>query len=183
MRIWNGSSACSSEIFSTAGSARPEMAAAIDLITVSTPDAFRFRARLMSFPRYIKTVKRPIPAVVLVIVATVLAACRPPLHVGTLQLGSKLNGDNTIATHTTRFKPDDRIFAAVLTEATGSSAITARWSYNGMMVSEESRSVSYKGAGATAFEFKSGSAFPVGDYKVDILVDGAPAASRDFRVE
>jgi len=112
-----------------------------------------------------------------------LAGCRPPLHMGTLQLGSRLNGDNTIATHTTRFKPDDRIFAAVLTDQTGSSTITARWSYNDQMVSEEARKVSYKGAAATAFEFKSASGFPVGDYKVDILIDGQPAVSRDFRVE
>jgi hypothetical protein len=137
----------------------------------------------MSIPSYIKNVRRPITALVLVMLATVLAACRPPLHVGTLQLGSKLNGDNTVATHTTRFKPDDHVYAAVLTEATGSSTITARWTYNGMMVSEETRKVAYKGAGATAFEFKTASGFPVGDYKVDILVDGQPAASREFRVE
>ena len=137
----------------------------------------------MSIPSYIKNVRRPTTVLVFVMLAMVLGACRPPLHVGTLQLGSKLNGDNTVATHTTRFKPDDHVYAAVLTEATGSSTITARWTYNGMMVSEESRTVAYKGAGATAFEFKSASGFPVGDYKVDILVDGQPAASRDFRVE
>ena len=121
---------------------------------------------------------------ILVVFLTVgAAACRPPLHVGTLQLGSKLNGDNTIATHTTRFKPDDHIYAAVLTDATGASAITARWTYNGRTVLEEERKVSYKGAGATAFEFKSASGFPVGDYRVEVLVDGQSAASRDFRVE
>lgn len=102
---------------------------------------------------------------------------------GTLQLGSKLNGDNTVATHTTRFKPDDHIYAAVLTEATGSSTIAVRWFYNAQMVSDEEKKVSYKGAGATAFEFKSASGFPVGDYKVEILIDGQPASSRDFRVE
>jgi hypothetical protein len=43
--------------------------------------------------------------------------------------------------------------------------------------------VSDRGAGATAFEFKSASGFPVGGYKVEILVDGEPVVSRDFRVE
>jgi hypothetical protein len=43
--------------------------------------------------------------------------------------------------------------------------------------------VSYKGQAATAFEFKNAGEFPVGDYKVDILVDGQPVASRDFKVE
>ena len=122
-------------------------------------------------------------AVSIAILSLFLAACRPPLHVGTLQLGSKLNGDNTIGTHTTRFKPGDKIYAAVLTDQTGSSTITARWTFSGQMVSEDERKVSYKGAGATAFEFKSASAFPVGDYKVEILVDGQSVASREFRVE
>ena len=72
---------------------------------------------------------------------------------------------------------------AVLTDATGSSTIAARWTYNGQMVSEEERRVTYKGAGATAFEFKSASGFPVGAYKVEILVDGQSVESRDFRVE
>ena len=120
---------------------------------------------------------------VLVVLVLTIAGCSQPLHVSTLQVGSKLNGDNTVGTHTTRFKPDDKIYAAVLTDATGSSTIAARWTYNGQMVSEEERKVTYKGAGATAFEFKSASAFPVGDYKVDILVDGQPVASREFRVE
>jgi hypothetical protein len=121
-------------------------------------------------------------AAVLVVLVTI-AACSQPLHMSTLQLGSKLNGDNTVGTHTTRFKPDDKIYAAVLTDATGSSTIAARWTYNGQMVSEEERKVRYKGAGATAFEFKSASAFPVGEYKVEILVDGQSVATRDFRVE
>ena len=122
-------------------------------------------------------------AALVVLLVVALGACRPPLKVGTLQLGSKLNGDNTIATHTTRFKPDDHIYTAVLTENTGSSAIHVQWFYNGQKVSEEERMVSYKGAGATAFEFKSATGFPVGDYRVEILVDGNAAASRDFRVE
>jgi hypothetical protein len=133
-------------------------------------------------PSYIKNVRPPITAVVLILAIT-LGACSKPLHVATLQLGNRLNGDSTVATHTTRFKPDDRIYAAVLTDDTGSSRIGARWTYNGQMVSEEERRVSYRGAGATAFEFKSASGFPVGDYKVEIIVDGQPVVSRDFRVE
>jgi hypothetical protein len=117
------------------------------------------------------------------ILAITLGACSKPLHVATLQLGNRLNGDSTVASHTTRFKPDDRIYAAVLTDDTGSSRISARWTYNGQMVNEEERTVSYRGAGATAFEFKSASGFPVGAYKVEILVDGQSVASREFRVE
>jgi hypothetical protein len=75
------------------------------------------------------------------------------------------------------------IYAAALTDQTGSSTLTARWTYNGQVVSEIPKTVSYKGQAATAFEFKNAGEFPVGDYKVDILVDGQPVASRDFKVE
>ena len=116
-----------------------------------------------------------------VIMATV--ACNSPLHFAALQLGTSLNADHTIATHTTRFKPDDTIYASVLTDRTGSSTIVARWSYSGRMVSEMERKVSYKGDGATEFRFQSAEGFPSGDYKVDILIDGQAVASRDFRIE
>ena len=140
------------------------------------------RARGTVLPSYIKNVRRQIAAATVICIIW-LGGCSKPLHMATLQLGSGLNGDNTIATHTTRFKPDDRIYVAVHTDDTGSSTIAARWTYNGQMVSEEERRVSYRGAGATAFEFKSASGFPLGDYKVEILVDGQSVATRDFRVE
>ena len=159
------------------------MAWASERITFSTTAGVGLRARGTLLPSYIKNVRRQIAALTIIFLIVALGGCSKALHVATLQLGSRLNGDNTVATHTTRFKPDDRIYAAVLTDATGSSTIAARWTYNGQMVSEEERRVTYKGAGATAFEFKSGSGFPVGAYKVEILVDGQSVESRDFRVE
>jgi hypothetical protein len=153
------------------------MASASERITFSTTAGVGLRARGTLLPSYIKNVRRQIAALTIIFLIVALGGCSKGLHVATLQLGSRLNGDNTVATHTTRFKPDDRIYAAVLTDATGSSTIAARWTYNGQMVSED------KGAGATAFEFKSASGFPVGGYKVEILVDGQSVESRDFRVE
>jgi hypothetical protein len=117
------------------------------------------------------------------VLVVLVAGCRPALHVTTLQLGRTLNADNTVANLTTRFKPGDAIYAAALTDQTGSSTITARWTYNGHVVSETPKNVSYKGQGATAFEFRNAGEFPAGDYKVELLVDGQPVASRDFKVE
>src|SRR2546423_15638795 len=99
-----------------------------------------------------------------VVVAGCVAGCRPALRVSTLQLGRTLNADNTIANQTTRFKPGDAIYAAALTSQTGSSTISARWSYNGHVVSETQKKVSYKGQAATAFEFRNAGDFPGGDY-------------------
>ena len=117
-----------------------------------------------------------------VVLAVFIAGCRPALHVTTLQLGRTLNTDNTLTNLTTRFKPGDAIYAAALTDRTGSSTLTARWTYNGHVISEIPKAVSYKGQSATAFEFKNAGDFPIGDYKVEILVDGQLVASRDFKV-
>ena len=118
-----------------------------------------------------------------VVLAMLVAGCRPPLHVATLQLGRTLNADSTVANLTTRFKPGDAIYAAALTDRTGSSTLTARWTYNGHVISEMPKTVSYKGQGATAFEFKNAGDFPIGDYKVEMLVDGQLVASHDFKVQ
>jgi hypothetical protein len=127
-------------------------------------------------------VRAGIVAAVTVIVIGVVG-CRPALHVSTLQVGRALNVDRTIAVHTTRFKPDNTIYASVLTDRTGSSTILARWSYAGHVVTETQKKVSYKGGAATEFHFASAGGFPEGDYKVEIFVDGQPVASRDFRVD
>jgi hypothetical protein len=129
-------------------------------------------------------VKSPAALVLAVtLIAAGAAGCREPLHLATLQLGRTINGDHTVGIHTTRFKPDENIYAAVLTDNTGSSTIVARWSYAGKVVSEMQKKVSYKGPGATEFHFESADGFYDGDYKVEILIDGQPVASRDFRVE
>ena len=122
-------------------------------------------------------------AVVALLIAAGAAGCREPLHFSTLQVGRSVNGDHTVAIHTTRFKPTDTIYASVLTDRTGASTIVARWSYGGKVITETQKKVSYKGPGATEFQFESADGFFEGDYKVEILVDGQSVASRDFRVQ
>ena len=106
-----------------------------------------------------------------------------PLRVTTFQLGRSLNPDKTVATHTTRFKPDDTIYVSVLTEGSGSGTIGARWSYASRVVSEPSQQVSYKGAAATEFHIQNSGGFPPGNYAVEIVLNGESVGRRDFRVE
>ena len=116
--------------------------------------------------------------------AALLASCsKPPLHVRTIQIGKSLNSDHSVGTITSAFKPTDTIYVAVLTDATGRSAITARWTYAGRMVSDETKNVSYTGEAATEFHIQNSGGFPEGDYKVTLLVDGQPVGEREFRVE
>jgi len=122
-------------------------------------------------------------AATLAAILIISAGCRQPLHVSTLQVGRSLNADRTVAVHTTRFKPDDTVYASVLTDRTGASTIVARWSYAGRLVSQTEKRVSYKGQAATEFHFESAGGFPIGDYRVEVIVDGQTVASRDFRVQ
>ena len=115
-------------------------------------------------------------------VITLSGCSRQPLHVSTIQVGRSLNSDKSVGAHTTQFKPTDTIYAAVLTDATGAGQITARWTYGGRPVSEETKSVSYKGEAATEFHMANSGGFPAGDYRVEILLDGQKVGERDFKV-
>ena len=127
---------------------------------------------------------RPVAALVLgALVAT--AACGPsgPLEVTAIQLGRRLNSDNSIAEHTTRFGPADTIYVSVLTAGPGTGTIGVRWLYEGQLVSEPSGTVSYNGQAATEFHIQNSGGFPPGSYRVEALLDGEPIGERNFRVE
>ena len=128
---------------------------------------------------------RAIAAAILAVVLCLAGACQSnePLRVNTIQLGRGLNPDNTVSGHTTRFKPTDTIYVSVLTDNAGSGTVSARWTYAGRVVSEPSKEVSYRGAAATEFHIQNSGGFPAGDYRVEIVLDGKPIASREFRVE
>jgi hypothetical protein len=115
----------------------------------------------------------------------VAAGCRPsgPLRVTTIQTGKSLNSDKSVGNHTTRFHPDDTMFASVLTDGPGSGTIGVRWRYAGRLVSEETREVSYRDHAATEFHIQNSSGFPAGEYSVEILVDGQSFATRSLKVE
>jgi hypothetical protein len=120
-----------------------------------------------------------------VLSALVMTACRPssPLRVTTIQTGKSLNSDKSVGNHTTRFRPDDTMFASVLTDGPGSGTIGARWRFAGRLVSEETKTVSYRDHAATEFHIQNSSGFPPGEYSVEILVDGQSFATRTLRVE
>src|SRR5262245_37039245 len=66
-----------------------------------------------AFPRRLR-------GAVMVLAAMVAFGCgSEPLQLNTIQLGRGLNPDNTVAGSTTRFKPTDTIYAAVLTSNPG----------------------------------------------------------------
>jgi hypothetical protein len=51
------------------------------------------------------------------------------------------------------------------------------------VVKEQSESIAPTGTAATEFHISKPKPWPVGKYKVEIAVDGAPAGSKDFEVK
>lgn len=119
----------------------------------------------------------------------ILIACVPgcgareDLRVSSIQLGRSVNADRTVAGHTTRFAPGDTVYVSVLTMGAGSGTLSVRWVYAGRVVGEPTKQVSYRDFAATDFELQSAGDFPVGDYSVEVFLDGQSAGTREFRVE
>ncbi|MEP7116633.1 MAG: hypothetical protein ABI880_03580 [Acidobacteriota bacterium] len=113
---------------------------------------------------------------------TVLAGCSQPITAGTIQLGRSLNTDNSVANLTSTFKPSETVYVAVLNPDRGDGTIGVKWYFGTQMLSEREKKVSFQGAGATSFNLQSAAGFPVGDYSVEIFVDGASVGKRNFNV-
>ena len=89
---------------------------------------------------------------IVVLAAVLTSGCfDQPLRVDTIQVGRSLNVDQSIATLSTSFKPNDTVYVSILTTARGSGAIRARWFYGTQQLSEREKRVKFQGAGATAF--------------------------------
>ena len=117
--------------------------------------------------------------------ALLVVGCGPsgPLKVKSIQTGRSLNSDNSVGVLTQRFRPDQTMYVAVLTDGPGKGTLTAKWTYAGRSVSEDTKEVSYRDSAATEFHITNSSGFPPGDYSVEILLDGKSIETRNLRVE
>ena len=127
-----------------------------------------------------------LPTRAIAVAVLVLASgCRSndPFRVAAIQLGSSLNADKTVARHTTSFTPDQTIHVAVITAGIGSGTISAKWWLANRLVSERETKVSSRDETVAEFSLKSTGPFPIGDYRVEIFLDGQLVETRPFRVE
>lgn len=111
------------------------------------------------------------------------------VSVSSVEIGSSVDANNKIRATGTTFAPQDKIYASVETVGSGHATLAAKWMYSGTQaaheqnVHEDSKVLDAMGAQTTAFMISKPDGFPVGNYKVDISLDGQPVASKDFSVK
>jgi len=112
------------------------------------------------------------------------APAAQPVRVMAVTLGRAVGADKRVATAVDTFAPTDTIYASVDTQgAAPSASLSARWTYqDGQVVHEETQTIAPSGPAATEFHISKPDGWPKGEYKVEILLDGASARTASFRV-
>jgi hypothetical protein len=100
-----------------------------------------------------------------------------------IELGSSVGADKRVLATRTSFGVKDSIIASVYTENTAPGAmLTAKWTFQtGQTVDSTSQTIAAS-PGVTEFHIVKKSAWPVGKYTVQFLLDGSPAGSQEFDV-
>ena len=108
-----------------------------------------------------------------------------PFRVGTVDVGNAIGADKRVTTPSTTLAPTDTIYASVATTgAAPSVTLVARWTYgDGQIVTEQNQLIAPTGPANSEFHISKPDGWPVGSYKVEILADGAPVASKTFEVK
>lgn len=120
-------------------------------------------------------------------------AVAPPapvaLAVSSIDLGKTIDASQKIAVMSTTFGMRDTIYASVSTVGAGTNAtVGAKWSFvsaagKEILINETSQTISPAGPVATEFHISKASAWPKGNYKVEITFNGTAAGVKEFTIQ
>lgn len=106
------------------------------------------------------------------------------LKVDGIETGKGLNADKTIKEDEHDFKVRDTIYVSVKTQGAGSAKLTAKFTYqDGQTVEESSQDIAPTGEAHHEFHIQKATAWPKGDYKVDVMLNGVSAGTKDFTIK
>ncbi|MGE5386990.1 MAG: hypothetical protein ACM3SV_13995 [Betaproteobacteria bacterium] len=102
-------------------------------------------------------------------------------------LGTNLGGDKKVTSPTTTFAPNDTIYAVVETDGVGKATVKAVFTFvqseKSAPVSDTTQTIDATGPAFTEFHVAKPGGWPVGDYKVDVFINGAPVGTQTFTVK
>ena len=109
-----------------------------------------------------------------------------PVRVSDIQVGKGVGSDKKVGNQTTTFGVRDTMYVAVITDGAARDAkLTTKWTFNDRQVVDESSQTISPSGGETATEFHvvKKSAWPKGKYKVEVMLNGVSAGTKDLEVK
>jgi hypothetical protein len=115
------------------------------------------------------------------------AAPTAPVKVVALGIGKSVGPDGKVPAEADTFAPTDTVYASVgTTGGTPGAKLTVRWSYFTKAGAQKPVGEDTKAApatdGATEFHVAKPEGLTIGDYSVEVLLDGKSVANKAFRV-
>lgn len=108
-----------------------------------------------------------------------------PFKVTGIELGKNLTADKRVAAPTESFGTRDTIYAVIASEGAAKSAtVKARWTYQDTtLVAEDTQQLAPTGPAWTEFHIMKPTRWPVGNYAIEVTVDGADAGRKAFSIK
>ena len=105
--------------------------------------------------------------------------------VADIDIGRHIGSDKKISDKTDDFARTDTVYAVVSTSGSSPSAtLQAKWTFqDGQTVDQSSETIAPSGPAVTEFHISKPGGLPAGKYKVEILLNGNSAGSKDFTVK
>lgn len=107
-----------------------------------------------------------------------------PAAVTSVELGNAIDAENRVAMPASEFSTTDTIHASVATDGGSAARLTARWTYG-----EESQLVRstdadvLAGPQVVAFDIQHPEGWPVGNYRLEVMLDGTVVETREYAVK
>ncbi len=112
---------------------------------------------------------------------------KAPIAFKSVVLGNKLTSDKKVEAPMTSFGRKDTLYAVVETDGTGKAEIKAVWTFHKggktANVNETTQKIDADGPARHEFHISKPDGWPVGEYKLDVHFNGAPAGTQSFTVK
>jgi hypothetical protein len=117
--------------------------------------------------------------------STTESTTQSTVSVTAVDLGKSIGTDNRVTEPTETFKPNDVIYATVITNgASPNTVLRATWTFqDGQVVSQSERVIAPTGATATEFHIEKPDGLPPGKYRVQVSLDGNTVQVKEFEVK
>lgn len=99
-----------------------------------------------------------------------------------VELGTAVGADNRVTAPTATFAAADTIHASVATDGPGGN-LTAKWSYQDGQTVESQDKVVPAGPQVSDFSISKPGGWPLGKYRLEVLLNGSVIQTREFEVK